>query len=618
MIQTMKIKSCVAVLLAAFTLGLTTSCADMFDIDSNRVVINHELNSTADSVYTTLGVLQCMRKVADRYVLLGEVRGDMVEINEESTKTSLRNLANFNFDADNEYLNVRDYYAIINNCNYALAKMDTSLVLGGEFVMFDEYAALLGIRAWTYLQLAINYGEVYYYTYPIVTEADAQRAKDEGKKDIKAIAAELTNQLDDFVDFDMPTFVSLRKVFPVLPLVIADLYLWSCDYENATKYLTEYFMENEDYTLVEADDKVSVQHVGYMSLGGAFQVWNGKEGKDMAISPSGEWYSSNDINNRGYENLAYITMETSGEKGVTSELANLFCSGDNTHYLYPSTYWKSLSSKQVVFSYAKDANGNYKMTSSEKVGDMRKTRYWESKAQKSDVSEALDGENYDIYIKHLDYEKYRNNKNNRVCAQINIYRRSIACLRWAEAMNALALERHTAAAADSAKLADARALAVNSFYLLKDASKVFFPDSSEVQKEFGYYPNDLKHKEQRFTEALQKKFVGIHARGTGDVYADKTYYVLTPEVIANSLGKPVEGLEFRDTVEYIDNLIIDELALESTLEGNRFGDLIRFADRRGDVDFLAKRVAGRKGAENFDNELYEKLTDKANWYLPFK
>ena len=83
MIQTMKIKSCVAVLLAAFTLGLTTSCADMFDIDSNRVVINHELNSTADSVYTTLGVLQCMRKVADRYVLLGEVRGDMVEINEE-------------------------------------------------------------------------------------------------------------------------------------------------------------------------------------------------------------------------------------------------------------------------------------------------------------------------------------------------------------------------------------------------------------------------------------------------------------------------------------------------------------------------------------------------------
>ena len=112
----MKIKSCIAVMLAVFTLGMTTSCEDMFDITSNRVVYDHEINSTADSVYTTLGVLQCMRKVADRYVILGEVRGDMAVVNEH-TKTSLRNIANFNFEDENEYLNVRDYYSIINNCN---------------------------------------------------------------------------------------------------------------------------------------------------------------------------------------------------------------------------------------------------------------------------------------------------------------------------------------------------------------------------------------------------------------------------------------------------------------------------------------------------------------------
>ena len=110
----MKIKSSIAALLAVFSLGLMTSCEDMFDIQSNRVVYDHEINSTADSVYSTLGVLQSMRKVADRYVILGEGRGDMAQINEEYAKTSIRNLANFNFDEDNEYLNVRDYYAIIN------------------------------------------------------------------------------------------------------------------------------------------------------------------------------------------------------------------------------------------------------------------------------------------------------------------------------------------------------------------------------------------------------------------------------------------------------------------------------------------------------------------------
>ena len=150
----MKSKSIIGAALAAMvTLGVTTSCQDMFDIDSTRVIVEnkHNLDSSADSAYSTIGVLQAMRQIADRYIILGEVRGDLLEINDYS-KTSVRNLAEFNFEDENEYLNVRDYYAIINNCNYALAKMDTTISKNNERVMVDEYAALIGIRAWTYLQ----------------------------------------------------------------------------------------------------------------------------------------------------------------------------------------------------------------------------------------------------------------------------------------------------------------------------------------------------------------------------------------------------------------------------------------------------------------------------------
>ena len=191
----MKSKSIIGAALAAiFTLGVTTSCEDMFDIDSSRVIIEseHNLNSTADSAYTTLGILQSMRQIADRYVILGEVRGDLVEIN-EYTKTSLRNLSEFNFEEDNEYLNVRDYYAVINNCNYALAKIDTTLSRNNERVMVDEYAAILGIRAWTYLQLGINYGKVPYYTNPITTVEESEREYPE--LDMKGLAAELIPSL---------------------------------------------------------------------------------------------------------------------------------------------------------------------------------------------------------------------------------------------------------------------------------------------------------------------------------------------------------------------------------------------------------------------------------------
>ena len=600
----MKIKSCVATLLAVFSLGLMTSCEDMFDIQSNRVVYDHDINSTADSVYSTLGVLQGMRKIADRYVILGEVRGDMAMINELSAKTSIRNLANFNFDDDNEYLNVRDYYAVINNCNYALAKMDTTLAINNQRVMMDEYVALQGIRAWTYLQLAINYGDVYFYTDPVISESDVERVKSEGKKDIKVIAEGLAPQLIPYLDYDLPSWSWASNVYPVLRLVLADLYLWSGDYENATKYLEEYFMKNKKFSYSKGDDNGTEVQPGYVSLGGALMSWNGEENSGTSkpsVDPvaSAELYTSRSVNNRGYENLAYITMEASGETGIASELLDLFLSFDNTHALYPSAYWKSLTASQKIFKLEKK-NDKKTLKISDNVYDMRKEPYFATRNISSEDGND-EGESYDVYTKHIG-------------TQINIYRRSIACLRWAEAMNALARQRYEVAA-DSAQKAEARQLAVNSFYLLKDASKVFFPDSSDVQKKFA-----------RMNEEVQADYVGIHARGAGDVAYDTLYYVLKPKVIGEKLYGDSVALTFNDTIEYIDNLIIDELALESTLEGNRFGDLVRFAKRRqvwgdGDYrDFLALRVASRSGEINMETlSLYSKLSSSEEfWYLPFK
>lgn len=595
----MKIKSCVVALLAAFTLGLMTSCEDIFDIPSNRVVYNHEINSTADSVYTTLGVLQGMRKIADRYVILGEVRGDMAMINELSAKTSIRNLANFNFDEDNEYLNVRDYYAVINNCNYALANMNTELAINNEPVMMDEYVALLSIRAWTYLQLAINYGEVYYYTEPVTTEEALEEVKARGKKNIKEITEDLAPQLIPYLDEELPSWNWAQNVYPVLRLVLADLYLWSGDYENATKYLEEFFMKNKKFTFSESDDNGTESQPGYMHLGGAFGVWNDEDITDISIK--GEKYSSTTVNTNGYENFAYIKMEASNETGIASELSSLFFSGDNTHALYPSEAWKSLSSQQMVFRLHAIDDTTKTLVASSKVGDMRKKAYLNTLSNKSE--ETGETVTFDLYEKHTG-------------TQINIYRRSIACLRWAEAMNALAKQRYEVAA-DSAQKAEARQLAVNSFYLLKDASKVFFPDSSAIRKKF-----------KRFTEEIENQYIGIHARGVGPVHKDTVYYVLKPKVIGEKLYGDSVALTFNDTIKYIDNLIIDELALESTLEGNRFGDLVRFAKRRkawqdeNYLDFLATRVANRGGEEVDEaerNALYEKLSSSEEyWYLPFK
>ena len=600
----MNYKSCIAALFALFMLGVTTSCEDMFNIESNRVVLNHEINSTSDSVYSTLGVLQCMRKVADRYVILGEVRGDMAQIDDEVAKTSLRNLANFNFndsEQSNEYLNVRDYYTIINNCNYALAKMNSELTFGGQGLLVDEYAALQGIRAWTYLQLAINYGDVFYYTDPVISEQDTAAIVSAGKKDIQFITEDLASKLIPCLDYELPSFVSTTGSYPILRLVLAELYLWSGDYANAKKYYEEYFMKNKKAALTMSDADGSVMQSGFVDLGGMFTSWNGVDLKD-GVSSSNQKYTvagAVKYSDDGDENLSQIPMETSSDKGLVSEVARLFATAE----LRPSAYWKSLSGKQAVFHVESDDKG-YKtgIKTSVKIGDMRKYEYVSTGFVQS-ATAVDEKETIDLYTKHS-YEK------------IVTQRRSIACLRWAEAMNALAKEQFEVAA-DSASYAEARQNAIDAFYLLKDAFKVFFPEGSQVWTNF-----------ERFHDQLQTKFVGIHARGTGDVYYDSLYYVLTPNAIISRLGLSDSIVTFNDTVQYIDELLIDELALESTLEGNRFGDLIRFAKRReawGDSeyrDFLASRVANRGGEETeaaVRDSLYNKLNDSEDyWYLPYK
>ena len=68
---------------ALFTIHypLFTSCSDMLDTDSELVQFQEDntLNHPTDSVYSVMGIVNRMQLIADRTVLLGEMRGDLVE-----------------------------------------------------------------------------------------------------------------------------------------------------------------------------------------------------------------------------------------------------------------------------------------------------------------------------------------------------------------------------------------------------------------------------------------------------------------------------------------------------------------------------------------------------------
>ena len=145
-----------------------TSCSDMLETDSNRQVFDPALDQKTDSVFYAYGIMQALQQLADQYYFQNELRGDLVRPTEKAT-THLRDLASFTANATNKYDSVYLYYKVINNCNYYLAHRDTTLATGSQNVVCNEYAAVASFRAWTYLQLARQYGAVPYITDPVTT-----------------------------------------------------------------------------------------------------------------------------------------------------------------------------------------------------------------------------------------------------------------------------------------------------------------------------------------------------------------------------------------------------------------------------------------------------------------
>lgn len=164
----MKNKSIICALLVACGLGVsTTSCEDMLSADSDRTTHTN----ANDTLYGYWGIMKAVQNIAERYVILGEARADLTYPTSYAADT-ISNIANFNMtkDGDCRYLEVKDYYTVINSCNNYLADVDSLKTnSGGTRVMEKEIAQVIAVRAWTYLQLVNNYGEVPYYTEPITS-----------------------------------------------------------------------------------------------------------------------------------------------------------------------------------------------------------------------------------------------------------------------------------------------------------------------------------------------------------------------------------------------------------------------------------------------------------------
>ena len=266
---------------------LLPSCSDMLESDSSRQLFNPDLNQKTDSVFYAYGIMQAIQQLGDQYYFQNEMRGDLVKPTAKAS-THLQSLANFSADATNKYDSVYRYYKVINNCNYYLAHRDTTLKTGAQNVVANEYASVATFRAWTYLQLARQYGQVPYITDPVTTigQINANTTMSDYQAILTGEAQMLETLKDRFTEeqISVPTFgfspntilsvgrlnwstdnkyIQPRKCFIPLNVVLGDIYLELGEYLKAARCYYEYLR----FTGLHRDDfsNISVNYVQPMS-----------------------------------------------------------------------------------------------------------------------------------------------------------------------------------------------------------------------------------------------------------------------------------------------------------------------------------------------------------------
>ena len=550
-------------------LGFFTSCSDMLETDSSMIEFaeQNKLNSSRDTVSSLMGVVRGIQTIADRTFILGDIRSDQV-VTTASATTAIKQIANFEVDAENPYNKVSDYYAIINNCNYYIANADTALVKLGKKVFEKEYAAIKTYRAWTYLQLVKNYGQVPLVLDPVLTEAEATAEMNKTYSDINTICNYFIEDIKPYVDTESPAVIRAYMQIPVRVL-LGELCLWAGRYNEAAQYLHEYLTMKNDPVPTGLSGKILTR---YERINGIISAnWN-----------------INDYSFDLTEMLCYMPMATSDYEGVKSELSTVYESVlANNYYaqIEPSQALKKLSADQN-YIFCVEASQTERDTiyvekggwSKEFVdGDLR--LYCTLSRSTANVDEASP----------FSRERIANFKASYSYSLMWFYRVQQVYLMYAEALNRLGCPE--------------AALCVLKYGLRNQNIERYV---SEKEREKAGTLLDFD--DEVFTK---DNTLGVHARGCGDVDCDKNYCVPQP---------PTALASYEDTVQYqiplVEQMIIDEYGLEFTFEGKRFYDLMRIALRRNDPAYLADAVAKRNG--KIDDALREKLMDKRNWFLPLR
>ncbi len=554
---------------------LAGGCSDFFENDLAGVVNpdGRGIPTERDAFYQICGILQLMQQVGDGRFISNELRGDLLTQTRNSSQ-DLRDIEFFEADTANQYLNERKFYALVNNCNYYIDRIDRN-VFGTKSDTL--VAPVKCIRAWAYLQLALDYGHVRYFTRPILHVGEdagvvtdfavseqslgetgvglpAEALIDTLIRDLQPYCpADGRTEAFPFTDGEYATVNSypINQLFIPVRFLLGELYMWRGDFSRAANMYYQLMLDRE------------------LSVGGNHRnTWANSTCERLGSTSWRTQFSSFSTSNI----VSAIAYSGEYEKGMT-RLPDLLGAD---YQLGASAVCRELfESQQYTIGLnpvlvAGDLRGN---------GVIRDVGTYVMEYPSDDpVAE----ERTDAYVTKVRDMSYSGSYYAALCRAPLVY------LRYAEAVNRLGKHQLAMAVLKYGLTADI--LSNGNYVSRKELTGESWLDFGQVTPLYASIFEDNE---------------GLHGRGCGDADMNASYII---------------DVSSTDSLTDVENKIMDEYVLECAFEGNRFHDLMRIAQYRSDPTYLAGKVAGKlAGLSNSTRsreQWVEYLSDRSHWFLP--
>jgi len=630
----------VGVVLATASLCVLFSCKKTFDLQPKSVVdVSNNYRNVTDANAAVLGVYGKFIGLAEQYVVLNELRADLMDVTPNADKY-LREISQHHVTIGNPWADPRPFYAVINDCNDVLANLNIMLA-NNRISSADysyRYSDVGALRSFLYLQLGIHFGSVPYVTDPIANINDLKDASKYPKLAFKDLLSNLISFVSNLPwQQPYPSIITLingsTATNPPTPatidgfnfsnyfiskyVLLGDLYLWHAaydpgDYVKAAKAYKSQLMAPTNIPGVLTGSN------------GIFQFWTEPYAdvvthKDFAVGYT-RWRDQDinslvSSNSLGWRSMFGRPMYPTYDQFLDSQWIWQINFPQNTLPVDPFVDLFSSAGGRYLVQPSQTAINNWNsQVQAVQTSVGFTTTFFQDARGRLTYSDPTNS--YSTFNNQNEIEKYLYTYEDPTVSQSNkygrwfLFRAAALHLRFAEAAN-----RDGRTRLAYALLNTGINYVFNPYNYSLTPTNYGNGPALPTTTALGTIPGgDVTNIEQTFDTPPYD----FDARNGATPYYRGLYYQqVGPRSVANLVSYPISYADPANMLAMEDALVLED-GLELAYEGYRWPDLLRIAIRRNDFTYLSNKVYDKLSKDGYAGAgtAQSKLAG-GDVYLPF-